>query len=274
MEDYQLITFSNLDEDDFLEKGYWIRPCENKEFFDDMCNKVKVLIEKDFPQTRGLSLAELHKVISKTEVNDLRMKIFGEMNEDKDFRYNYLSLGRSYIEHLCGTELSANTKVNFSIQLPHDTSSILPSHCDTFSGESSYQINLWVPLTESFQSNSMHIFRPIPTKNIITQMKLYETKGLDTIFDDYKAGTDYEELYVAKGNLVVFTPTALHGNRLNTTDKTRISFNCRFKNLHSPHNAPVGSSKILGQFYSPIRECLATKIGRNRALDILAEQRK
>ena len=42
---------------------------------------------------------------------------------------------------------SLQCKSELLIQMPQDNTSILPSHADTFSGESSYQINLWVPLT-------------------------------------------------------------------------------------------------------------------------------
>lgn len=266
------MLISTTDERLFLEKGYWVVPNNNNDYLEALHNRVHGFIAKKFPETTDLPLSDIHTVINKSEVNDIRMAIFNELNSNPKFRLEYFSLGKQYIEHLCGTELAANAKVNFSIQLPMDDTSILPSHCDTFSGESSYQINLWVPITPCSDNNSMHIFTAEATDKIVSKMDQLEMDGLDAIFERFSINEDYEKLTVNFGEIVVFTPTMLHGNSLNTTNKTRISFNCRFKNLHSPYNAPQGSSKILGQFYSPLTELLATKIGRERALDIIAKR--
>lgn len=259
-------------ENKILTSGYFIAEAQNKDFLNALHKSVSSLIADFEPKFEGHPLDQLHKVIPQDKVNILRMKIFNSLNESKSFRRQYFELGSDIIEMVCGTELAANSKVNFSIQLPGDESSILPSHCDTFSGESSYQINLWVPLTTCFETNSMHIFKPNITEKILNDLEEYEKSGLDKIFDQYEDGTDFVELPLQFGQIVVFTPTTLHGNRLNKTNHTRISLNCRFKNLHSPYNAPPGSSKVLGQFYSPLTEKLATRLGRERDLSRLADQ--
>ncbi len=265
------MSVANYDHDFFLENGYWIFPCTNLDALEELRTTVIKMVNGRVPNAGGLPLSDIHKAVNKSDVNSLRMEIFGDLNSDPKFRDKYFSLGKDYIEYLCGTELAANTKVNFSIQLPGDETSILPSHCDTFSGESSYQINLWVPLTKCYGDNSMHIFSSSATNKIISDMQGLEQQGLDSLFNKYIEGRDYVKLAVDFGQVVIFTPTVLHGNGLNTTDHTRISFNCRFKNLHSPYNAPHGSSKVLGQFYSPLTQRLATQIGKARSLHRLVK---
>lgn len=265
------MSVANYDDEFFLENGYWVVPCTNLKALEELRNSVIKMVNRSVPGACDLSLSEIHKAVNKSDVNSLRMEIFSDLNSDPNLRNKYFSLGKDYIEHLCGTELAANTKVNFSIQLPGDETSILPSHCDTFSGESSYQINLWVPLTKCHGDNSMHIFSPSATDKILSDMQGLEQQGLNSLFDKYTEGRDYVKLALDYGQVVIFTPTVLHGNNLNTTDHTRISFNCRFKNLHSPYNAPHGSSKVLGQFYSPLTQRLATKIGKMRSLDRLVK---
>jgi len=258
-------------EEEVFKNGYAIREGCNTAFLKELDLKVCKIVSDFEPSFKGALLEQLHHHVDKSRVNELRLKIFNTLNERSDFRNDYFSLGDKFIEALCGTELAANTKINFSIQLPFDDTSILPAHCDTFSGESSYQINLWVPLTRSFETNSMFIFKPKATKKVLQDLKKYEVDGLDTIFDEFKMGDDYINLETNNGQVIIFTPTTLHGNRVNQTDITRVSFNCRFKNLHAPYNAPEGSSKVLGQFYSALSEKGATKIGRECSLFTLSE---
>lgn len=258
-------------EDEVFKNGYAIRDACNTAFLKQLDLKVREIVSDFEPNFKDAPLEQLHHYVDKSRVNELRLKIFNTLNKRIDFRNDYFSLGDKYIEALCGTELAANTKINFSIQMPFDDTSILPAHCDTFSGESSYQINLWVPLTRCFKTNSMFIFKPEVTKKILKDLKKYEIDGLDTIFDEFKMDDDYIDLETNNGQVIIFTPTTLHGNRVNQTDTTRVSFNCRFKNLHAPYNAPEGSSKVLGQFYSALSEKCATKIGRECSLLTLAE---
>ena len=47
--------------------------------------------------------------------------------------------------------------INLSIQFPNDNSSLLPIHSDVWSGDSPYEINLWVPLVNCYKTKSMYI---------------------------------------------------------------------------------------------------------------------
>ena len=48
-------------------------------------------------------------------------------------------------------------RLNLSIQIPNDSSSLLPIHSDVWSGDSPYEINLWVPLVNCYQ-NKVYVY--------------------------------------------------------------------------------------------------------------------
>ena len=209
-------------------------------------------------------LDEVHKFIKISELNEIRLGFYNRLNKDGRFAEKYLKLGYNAITNVAGTELAANKNVNFSMQLPNDSSSKLPIHMDTFSGESAFQINLWVPLTDASSTNSMFIFNPKFSKTISNDISKYEKQGLEQLLSKHRE--EYIFLKVPYGKGIVFTPTCLHGNVINRTVSTRISFNCRYKNLFSPYNKDQGNEKKLGTFYKPITPKAATIIGLNNKL--------
>ena len=65
-------------------------------------------------------------------------------------------------------------KVNLSIQLPKDDSSLLPLHSDVWSGCSAYEVVLWIPLVNVSKTKSMFILPK--EKNEIYYKNLSDTK--------------------------------------------------------------------------------------------------
>ncbi len=211
------------------------------------------------------NLERLHEKIDYEMINKIRLDFYDKMNEKLEFSTSYLKLGYDMIVDTVGTELAGNKKVNFSIQMPNDDSSILPIHCDTFSGESEFQINLWIPLTDCFETNSMYIFNPKFSRKVNKNLKDYEKIGLDNLLKEYEK--EYQFIEVKYGEGIIFTPTCLHGNILNKTDSTRISFNCRYKNIFSPYANKLENEKKLGSFYKMISPKAATIIGFNTKIN-------
>ena len=58
-----------------------------------------------------------------------------------------------------------------------------------------------------------------------------EKLGMKNLFLKYKKFANFLELNY--GECLIFSPTLFHGNVLNETSITRVSLNCRFKNLFS-----------------------------------------
>ena len=252
--------YKNLSENskNLIDYGYKIFDIEDVNLLRD--------IEEDFKSFLKVKnnldvndLSDLHNHLDVSEVNQVRINYFQKINNDLSFSKQYLKMGEKIINEVVGTELAANKSVNFSIQMPHDETSLLGIHSDTFSGESEFQINLWIPITNSFQTNSMFIFNPEFSKETIDHIEKYEEVGIKSMLENEKDQYQFLELNYGQG--LIFTPTCLHGNTLNSTSKTRISFNCRYKNLFSPYCAREESEKKLGSFYKPITPKAATLIG-------------
>ena len=208
----------------------------------------------------------LHDFLSVENVNNVRIGFFQFINSiSKDFTSDYLEFAKKSMFEVVGTELASSKMVNFSIQMPNDDSSILPLHSDMFSGESPFQVNLWVPLTDAKDTNSMFIFNPSFSQKICGELSDYEEDGLSQLMMENKE--EYTFVNVPFGKCLIFSPTCLHGNVLNTTKTSRLSFNCRYKNLFTPYHKSEESEKKLGSFYKALTPKAATLIGLNFNLD-------
>ena len=244
-----------------INNGYFIVDVETK----SQLKSIKKSFIKYLKQEQNIDIAienlpKLHKDLPVEKVNDVRVGFYQFINNaSTEFTLEYLELARNAMFDIVGTELASNKMVNFSIQLPGDESSVLPIHTDIFSGESPFQINLWVPLMDVYETNSMFIFTPEFSHEVCSNINYYEEKGIDNLVDDYSKELTFLEL--SYGQALLFTPTCLHGNVVNDTKESRISFNCRYKNLYSPYNKSEESEKKLGSFYRPITPKAASIIG-------------
>jgi sporadic carbohydrate cluster 2OG-Fe(II) oxygenase len=157
---------------------------------------------------------------------------------------------------LVGNELAMQNKVNMSIQQPNDESSVLPMHSDIWTGDSPFQVVLWVPLTDASETNSMFFLPPIASREARNRVAAGEFKSMDQIEIAYK--TQMITMVVPFGKVLVFDSGCLHGNVLNETKTSRWSINCRFTGLLTPFTNP---ERRLGTYYLPITTRAATKMG-------------
>ena len=244
-----------------LEHGYFIVKTQNKPFLDLIRDSFSEFLKlKHGIKLDQNNLHNLHAELSDKDINTVRMGFFKHINNSsKHFSLDFLSLAQDALFDVVGTELASNKMVNFSMQLPRDETSLLPIHSDMFSGESPYQINLWVPLTDAHDSNAMFICNPKFSNKVIKNIRDYEQQGLDQLIQEHPK--EFTFLKVAYGEALIFSPTCLHGNIINQTNETRLSFNCRYKNLYSPYTENEESEKKLGSFYQPITPKAASLIG-------------
>ena len=242
-----------------LNDGYFtfrIKDINKLEYFKDLFSSYL----NDICNLNPTSLDELHDILSIDDLNDVRYGFFKHINNNiQNIVLKYLDLAKEPMIDVVGSELAANRTLNFSIQLPNDDTSLLPIHSDVFSGESAFQINLWVPLVDVFDTNSMFIFNPKFSKSVLQNIKKFEEKGIDHLLNENKK--EYKFIDLKYGEALIFTPTCLHGNVINNTNKTRISFNCRYKNIFSPYNESEENEKKIGSFYEPINLKVASIIG-------------
>jgi sporadic carbohydrate cluster 2OG-Fe(II) oxygenase len=231
----------------FINKGYVILPAQNLKILQIIKKKIEKFITKNHKINIGkkITLNSIHKYINKEKLNDIRLSIINFINQDKNFKNYYFRIAKDYLSILVGNDLVMQKNINLSIQLPKDNSSLLPIHSDVWSGDSQFEINLWVPLVNCYKTKSMYILEQnnyLYFTKIIKDRKINDSQNLFEILKN-----KLKWLKVDYGDILIFNQNLPHGNIVNLEKETRWSMNCRFKNIFSPYG-----DKKLGEFFFPI----------------------
>ncbi len=186
-----------------------------------------------------------HQNVEPNNLNNFRLNIINEINKKKEVRELYYRISKPILDVILGNELSMQSRVNLSIQLPRDKSSLLPVHSDVWSGDSPFETVVWLPLVDCYKTKSMFI---LPPKKYNKIKKIFQEKKFnssDKIFEKIKK--DLIWIKIKFGQVLVFNQCLPHGNTINKENETRWSLNCRFKSIFSPHR-----DKKIGEFFEPI----------------------
>ena len=100
------------------------------------------------------------KYISLHNLNDYRVKLMQMINSNSLFKDKLYSVSNDILDYVVGNELAVQKRINLSIQLPNDNTSLLPVHADTWSGDSPFEIVVWLPFVDCFNTKSMYILPP------------------------------------------------------------------------------------------------------------------
>ena len=202
----------------------------------------------------GPFLDQIHCYVTAKELNDIRLAIITEMNREPWFRQAYFKTARNTLMMLVGNELAMQRRINLSIQLPNDDSSLLPVHADVWAGDSPYEIVLWIPLVNCYKTKSMYIARADVDAKVQTDFGPFKDKSSEDLFQHIK--DDVKFLDVPYGTVLLFSQNVMHGNRVNIESETRWSMNCRFKSILTPYHG-----KKMGEFFEPITLRALTRLG-------------
>ena len=241
----------------FLKKGFINNRVENKKALIYLKKFINLEILKILnTKTKNFSLDNLHNYFEKNSINKIRLILINKINKNKKFRENYFLLAKKSIFEIIGNELAMQNKINLSIQLPNDETSLLPLHSDTWSGDSPFETVLWVPLVDCYRTKSMFILQ---SKKYEKFKKLFKNKNIKYSYQLHKKSKkNLKFIKIDYGNFLLFNQNLPHGNVINKTRETRVSLNCRFKGLFTPY-----SEKKLGNFFSPLIIRPASKVGMN-----------
>jgi sporadic carbohydrate cluster 2OG-Fe(II) oxygenase len=248
---------------EYIKEGYIIKPVADNsalewirsQFIRIISNELNIKTRSDYDEI----LNQIHKLVPISELNSFRLKIFQSLNSLSEFRKMYFKIAQPYLESIVGNELAMQLRINLSIQFPDDESSLLPIHADTWSGDSAYEVVVWIPLVDCYRTKSMYILPPdkennlnqnFNNKSVTNSEELYES-----IIDDVK------QLEVSYGEVLIFNQALPHGNRINKESETRWSMNCRFKGLFTPYK-----DKKIGEFFEPITMRAASRVSMNYKL--------
>ena len=243
----------------FLESGFVVRDVEDISSFEKLQNKVVQAANSYLcapaPGSSASFLNMIHEQVTPSTINDLRLHILATLSQDDTVRALYYSLAKDCLAALVGNELAMQIRINLSVQLPGDSSSLLPVHADTWSGDSPFEVVVWVPLVDCFDTKSMYLLPPAKLELVDEFFK--EKSKLESSEDLFRE-IEREVVWInaKEGQFVLFNQSLPHGNRVNQEVETRWSMNCRFKSVFSPYQ-----DKKLGEFFEPITLRPASRVG-------------
>jgi sporadic carbohydrate cluster 2OG-Fe(II) oxygenase len=197
-----------------------------------------------------------HEFVDPSQLNDFRVKLIAKMAQQNSLKPSIYKIAKQPLHWLVGNELVMQRNCNLSIQFPGDESSLLPLHSDVWSGNSPYEVVLWLPLVNCYSRKSMFILPRSKSDEILKNFPNYSHLTAEALYQQIKSELVW--LDVKYGQAAIFSHSLLHGNRVNDESETRWTINVRFKSLLSPYG-----SKGLGESFLPITLRPATRIGFN-----------
>jgi sporadic carbohydrate cluster 2OG-Fe(II) oxygenase len=241
----------------FLRDGYILFNIKQKKKIDFIKEKIffltKNFLKKNYSNLNKKNIYNnIQDFVQLKDLNSFRLHLINSLNKISDFRKIYYEIGKEYLDVICGNELVMQNKINLSIQLPNDDSSLLPIHSDVWAGNSPFEVVLWIPLVNCKKTQSMFILNPKDNNYYYSNLKKFNTS--DKIYNHCEKKLNWLEINYGQG--LIFSQVLLHGNTINKEKESRWSFNCRFKSVFSPFE-----EKGIGDFFSPITLKPASKLG-------------
>jgi len=235
---------------EFVETGRLIVPVSDPAALEWIVSTVAGLVRAQIESTERDDQALLntvHRHVDGDRLNEFRLAIIDALGREPGFRRRYWSLAREAIEEVAGTELAMQKRVNLSIQMPGDESSLLPVHADTWSGDSPYEVVVWLPLVDCYGTKTMYFLPGDAARVAEVNGELFDgvASSSGELFDRIR--DEVQWLAVRHGEVLLFDQSLPHGNVVNDTDETRWSMNCRFKGVFTPYG-----DKKLGEFFEPV----------------------
>jgi sporadic carbohydrate cluster 2OG-Fe(II) oxygenase len=251
---------------EYIEKGHIVRQIKEKEAISWIRKSLINIAKEELNIKKAVSednfLDSIHEYLTVSQLNDFRLTMIRRINLLPEFRQNYYKVIKPYLDIIVGNEVSMQLKVNLSIQLPEDDSSLLPIHADTWSGDSPFEVVAWIPLVDCYKTKSMYILPASKYPIIEKNFKKMPDANTDDLFSSVEE--DLKWLEIKYGEVLFFNQALPHGNRVNLQNETRWSLNCRFKAVFTPY----GDKKI-GEFFEPISLKPASICGLNYNLPAL-----
>ena len=246
---------------EFRQRGRVILPAEDPSALERIRDLAATLAAEhlglEAPEKPAAWLEQIGDEVDPANLNPLRLRVFRGLDAEPWLRPAVYGLARRALAVLVGNELAMQRRVNLSIQLPGDDSSLLPLHADCWSGDSPYEIVLWIPLVDVAGTQSMFLL--LPAAHARFAPRLAEAGSVEDLF--HAVEPEVEFLRLDFGQILLFDQNLAHGNRINRTPRARWSLNVRFKGIFTPY-----ADKKLGEFFEPITLRTMSRIGLGHRL--------
>lgn len=242
----------------FRDDGFIVAPAEDRAALDAIRGHLAALaadwLGLSGPVDAGRLLDRIGDLVPVARLNEFRLAMIAGLNAAPWVRPAYFSVARRTLSTVVGNELCMQRRLNLSIQLPGDDSSLLPVHADTWSGDSPFEAVLWIPLVDCYRSKSMFLLPPAPNAALMRDFGRFAAKSVDEMFAAIEP--DLRWMEVPYGSFLLFNQNLAHGNRVNAEADARWTMNCRFKGVFTPY-----ADKKLGEFFEPVTLRAASRIG-------------
>ena len=241
--------------DEFIKNGFIKRRVGDVDSLEQIKEKLLKIVSsyKDL-NNKNIILENIHNHIPSESLNDFRLFCINELSKSSELRVSYYKVFKKFTDQIIGNELAMQKKLNLSIQLPKDSSSLLTIHADTWSGDSPFETVCWLPMVDCTKTMCMFIL-PAYNYNFFEQKYSdLKNKNSDELLKSLRDKLLWIEIKF--GEVLVFNQNLPHGNVVNNENSSRWSFNCRFKSIFTPYK-----DKKIGEFFEPITLKASSKIG-------------
>lgn len=237
----------------YLEHGFVISKLAGEEL--DALEEIEARIKTSLNSYKIIEpLVDVHKEINIDSLNSIRLGLMQNLNSERWLLGKYFKIFRRILNSIVGSEIAAQRNINLSIQLPNDSSSLLPIHSDVWAGDSPFEVVAWLPLVDCRRTGSMFI---LPQKHYDDFLAFKREKyalNSEEIYKKFEKELHFIE--IQRGEALVFNQCLPHGNIMNTEAFSRWSLNARYKSILSPYG-----DKLLGEFFIPVNVMPATLQG-------------
>jgi len=242
----------------FLQRGYVVVEVEDAAALERIRRRVAEAaaahLDLEPPEQAQAFLDSIHRHVGVESLNALRLAVIDAIRADETFASSYHALARRALAALVGNELAMQRGFGLSVQLPDDGSSLLQLHADVWDGDSPFEVVAWLPLVDCHDTKSMYFVDLRDDRPLQADLAKLGARSAEAVWEAVADKASF--LDVPYGKILLFSQTAMHGNRVNRESETRWSLNCRFKSLLSPY-----ADKRLGEFFEPITLRPATRLG-------------
>ena len=161
----------------YIKDGYIIVDIKNTKSLDWIRNFylrfIKNYFNQDYPNKDILN--HFHKLIKINYLKNFRLKLIQGVNKNNNFRQKYFDVASPFLNEIVGNELVMQNRVNLSIQLPKDKSSLLDVHADTWS-ETLHSIKLYGYLCGLFLGQKVCLYQLLSIKKLRSYFKVQNLK--------------------------------------------------------------------------------------------------
>ena len=190
----------------FLRDGYLIFPVENLIYLQNIKDFLIKQITSILTLNAGSDidiLNEFHTVVGQANINQIRLNLIDALNTRGETHKELFWLAQSKISDLVGNELAMQRRINLSIQIPKDETSVLDIHRDTDSGNSPFEVVLWLPLVDCYQTKSMFILPKHIEKESSSLLRNDKINTTDDLQQEFQSDLNY--LNVPYGHSSIYT---------------------------------------------------------------------